>query len=221
MSTNVHPGWSVLFWVRTGSLFSSFRNSKIRNLGLSLTAKPQLECTVPWFRVVSSRVVCAECEALTHNTYDSRLRSFIQDTLKGHQSVVWCVDYDGNVIVSGSHDERWRFRPPPYECVQVCISPRSLFSSPFSVIVWRDGAIAHNFAKVLDGGINGIILHENVRLHLQRTPTPTHMHTRATSVLCSFTLTKPHGRSRSWREVAWAKRWCSPTSRPASTPSGL
>ncbi|ELR11197.1 Fbox domain containing protein [Acanthamoeba castellanii str. Neff] len=93
---------SFFFSNSPGSLFSSFRNSKIRNLGLSLTAKPQLECT---------------------------------DTLKGHQSVVWCVDYDGNVIVSGSHDE--------------------------SVIVWRDGAIAHNFAKVLDGGINGIILHEN------------------------------------------------------------
>jgi hypothetical protein len=28
--------------------------------------------------------------------------------------------------------------------------------------VWRDGAIAHTFDKVLEGGINGIILHDNV-----------------------------------------------------------
>jgi hypothetical protein len=76
-----------------------------------------------------------------------------------------------------------------------------LFSSPFSVIVWRDGAIAHNFAKVLDGGINGIILHENVRLHLQRPHAHAHTHAH-TRYLCSLFV---HTHKTTWAQSVLAR----------------
>jgi hypothetical protein len=56
---------------RAGSLFSSFRNSKIRNLGLSLTAKPQLECTVPLRLRVCCYAASPQLSSITQLSYHS------------------------------------------------------------------------------------------------------------------------------------------------------
>eukprot|EP00005_Dracoamoeba_jomungandri_P011507 CAMPEP_0174278556 /NCGR_PEP_ID=MMETSP0439-20130205/61545_1 /TAXON_ID=0 /ORGANISM="Stereomyxa ramosa, Strain Chinc5" /LENGTH=558 /DNA_ID=CAMNT_0015370985 /DNA_START=667 /DNA_END=2339 /DNA_ORIENTATION=+ len=58
--------------------------------------------------------------------------------LTGHNSLIWTLDYDKNLIISGSHDQ--------------------------SVIIWNEeeGSMARKFIQVLPGGVNQIYMQDSL-----------------------------------------------------------
>ena len=81
------------------------------------------------------------------------------NTLVGHKSLVWCLDYDRHVLVSGGHDSQY---------VYFNYLPSALYANTSifkkRLIVWKeDGEIGHAFTDVLEGGINSLMLHHNVQ----------------------------------------------------------